>query len=142
MAAHLAEPDGKAAGRVTITTTLTSLIPPFFAVLVVVVCALLEIIDKETAGAVVLGILFTAGLTTGTVFTTAKKTPTDQVKTVYSSGGYDQVVPTVAAEPAPVVTEPVYTGSSAAAPAVELGTSSDGAAARMRAELNAAGGAV
>lgn len=135
MAAHLAEPDGKAAGRVTITTTLTSLIPPFFAVFVVVVCALLDIIDKETAGAVVLGILFTAGLTTGTVFTTAKKTPTDQVKTVYSSGGYDQVVPEVAPalEPAPV-------GSTAVASDASLGTSSDDAAARMRAELNAAGG--
>lgn len=77
-ASAVTDPSGKAAGRVTITSTLTSLIPPFFAIFVVVVLALLEIIDKETAGAIVLGILTTAGLTTGTVYQTAKKTPTDQ----------------------------------------------------------------
>ena len=85
MAAGIHEPSGKAAGRVTITTTLTSLIPPLFAILVVVVCALLDILDEETAGAVVLGVLATAGLTTGTVFATAKRTPTDQARTIWGS---------------------------------------------------------
>jgi hypothetical protein len=131
MAAHLEEPTGKAAGRVTITSTLTSLILPFFAVLVVVVCALLHILSAETAGAVVLGILATAGLTTGTVFSTAKNTPTDQTKVVYSSGGYDQVVPEVA----PVAVASAPTGSTALATADPLETSSNDAAARMRAEL-------
>ena len=118
MAAGIVEPEGKAAGRVTITTTLTSLIPPFVAIFVVVGCALLEILSKETAGAVVLGILATAGLTTGTVYQTAKKTPTDQARTVWSSGPVADVVTpaqapvTVDPDPAPAdvpeaVTDPV-----------------------------------
>lgn len=134
MAAHLEAPSGKAAGRVTITSTLTSLIPPFFAVLVVVLCAVLDILDNETAGAVVLGILFTAGLTSGTVFATAKNTPTDQREQVFSSGGYDQVVPDYV-PPVYSDPQPVTTGSSAVAVDSPLETSDDSAAARMRAEL-------
>lgn len=51
----------------------------------VVVCALLGILDEETTGAVVLGVLATAGLTRGTVFATAKRTPTDQTRLIWGS---------------------------------------------------------
>lgn len=92
MAAGIHEPTGTAAGRVTIWTTFASLIPPLVAIFVVVVCALLEILEKETAGAVILGILATAGLTTGAVFTTAKKTPTDQARLIWGSSPVADVV--------------------------------------------------
>lgn len=92
MAAGIEENPGNVAGRVTITTTLMSLLPPFAAIAVVVGCAMLGILDKETAGAVVLGILATAGLTTSTVFTTAKRTPTDQAKVIWGSAPVSDVV--------------------------------------------------
>lgn len=92
MAAGIHEPTGNTAGRVTIWTTFASLIPPFAAIFAVVVCALLEILEKETAGAVVLGILATAGLTTSAVFTTAKKTPTDQARIIWGSAPVSDVV--------------------------------------------------
>lgn len=100
MAAGIEEPSGKAAGRVTITTTLTSLIPPFATILVVVVVFILEIISAEVAGALILGILVNAGLTSGTVYQTAKKTPTDQARLLWSTGPVsDAVTPVVATLP-------------------------------------------
>lgn len=107
MAAGIEEPSGKAAGRVTIVATLVSLLPPFAAVLVVVVCFLVGILNAETAGAVILGILATAGLTTGTVFTAAKKTPTDQARLIWGSAPVTDVVtpPVAPLDPEPVADE-------------------------------------
>ena len=78
-AAVTTEPDGKSAGRVTMAATVASLIPPLAAAAVVILCFVLGILDAEAAAAAILAILATAGFTTGAVFTTAKKTPTDQV---------------------------------------------------------------
>lgn len=78
-AAVTTEPDGKSAGRVTMAATVASLIPPLAAAAVVIVCFLVGILGAEAAAAAILAILATAGFTTGAVFTTAKKTPTDQV---------------------------------------------------------------
>lgn len=78
-AAVTTEPDGRTAGRVTMAATVASLIPPLAAAAVVIVCFLVGILGAEAAAAAILAILATAGFTTGAVFTTAKKTPTDQV---------------------------------------------------------------
>jgi len=136
MAAGIEEPSGKVAGRVTITTTLTSLIPPFAAVVVVVACALLDILEKETAGAVVLGILATAGLTTGTVYQTAKKTPTDQAKVIWGSTPVADVVTATTVEDFADV--PVGGGSHRADDG-DLTADADALAARA-AELRRGGG--
>ena len=74
------EPSGKAAGRVTVAATLASLIPPLAAAVIVIACFLVGILSAEVAAASILAILATAGLTTSAVFTTAKRTPTDQVR--------------------------------------------------------------
>ena len=78
-AAVTTTPDGKTAGRVTMATTVASLVSPLAAAGVVIVCFLVGILDAEAAAAAILAILATAGLTTSAVFTTAKNTPTDQV---------------------------------------------------------------
>lgn len=75
-----AEPTGQAAGRVTIVTTLASLLPPVVATVIVAVCFTLGILDAGISAGLIIGILGTGIFTTGTVFKTAQKTPTDQVR--------------------------------------------------------------
>lgn len=76
-----AEPTGHAAGRVTITGAFVGLIPPIVTVILVAGCFLIGILTAEIAMAVILGVLVNAGLTTTTVFTAQKRTPTDQLRT-------------------------------------------------------------
>ncbi|RKQ36191.1 hypothetical protein C1C97_000450 [Kocuria tytonis] len=104
------EPTGNKAGRVTLATSLASLVPPLFAVVVVIACYLVGILSAEAAATCVLAVLATAGLTTGAVFTTGKKTPTDQVRTV------SEVVTVPQQAPAPeAVAVPEGTGGHRAA---------------------------
>lgn len=134
MSAGIIEPSGKAAGRVTIVATLVSLIPPFAAVLTVVVAFLLGILDAGTSGAVILGVLATAGLTSGSVFAAAKATPTDQAKVIWGSAPVADVVtpPTapvvepVEVDPAPVVEDevPAPAGVDLAAEVAQVRTGS------------------
>lgn len=152
MAAHLEEPSGKEAGRVTIVTTLTSMLPTIFTCIMIVVEFLIGMISAEIAAAMLLTALGLGSAISGTVFGTPKHTPTDKGKTVYSSGGYDQVVPTTAPLPdyngihgdvdygapvPPTTARPVATGSTALATEEPLRRSNGDAAARMRGELQA-----
>jgi len=81
-ASTITTPDGHTAGRVTIAATLVSLLPPLFAVAVLIGCFLVGIFDAETAATAILAVLATSGLTTGAVYAKAKATPTDQYATV------------------------------------------------------------
>lgn len=92
-------PDGKRAGRVTLATTLVSLLPPVVACVVVVVCFLLGVFSAEAAANIILAILATAGLTTGGVFLAGKNTPTDQRATHVVAGEQPEVLPVDAPVP-------------------------------------------
>ena len=119
MAAGIVEPEGNKAGRVTLVATLVSLLPPVVTVLVVICCYLLDILNAEVAAAVILGVLVSAGLTTGTVFTAAKRTPTDQARLIWGSAPVaDVVTPVAAAVAAEPDLDPVIVPEPAESPVV------------------------
>jgi hypothetical protein len=135
MSAAIDAPTGKEAGRVTIVTTLTSLIPPVAVSGVLILCAVLEIISHEVAGIAILTALGLGAATTGTVFTTAKHTPTDQKAVVFSStlaGATGQTTPEL-----PVHVEQDQPSGSHAIDVDEDPESP--AAAQLRAELRQGG---
>lgn len=101
MSAGIQEHPGNEAGRVTILTTLNSMLPVLFVVLVAVVAFLLGIISAEIAAAVLLTAIGQGTLTSGTVFTTAKKTKTDRADVVWGNPPVSDVVHPVG----PVVVE-------------------------------------
>lgn len=130
MAAGIEEPTGKAAGRVTIVTTLTSLIPPVVISGVLILCAVLNIISDETAGIAILTALGLGAATTGTVFGTAKNTKTDQAAVIWGSAPVaDVVTPPL---PVPVVEDET--------PVVSVPSMDDDAAAQLTAEVDAVRG--
>ncbi|MFF0942677.1 hypothetical protein ACFYE2_00405 [Kocuria sp. CPCC 205300] len=131
MAAGIEEPTGKAAGRVTIVTTLTSLIPPVVVSGVLILCAVLEIISHEVAGIAILTALGLGAATTGTVFSTAKHTKTDQAAVVWGSPPVSDIV-----TPSTPVSAPVVTEDAQDAVVVAEGTEGD-AAANLAAEVEA-----
>lgn len=111
-------PDGKRAGRVTLATTLVSLLPPVAACLVVVVCFLLGVFSADAAANLILGILATAGLTTSGVFLAGKNTPTDQRATHVVAGEQPEVLPVDAPVP-PVETQGRHAVVDSATPDAE-----------------------
>lgn len=104
MAAGIHEPDGHAAGRVTIVTTLMSVLPTVVTCLIIVGATLAEIIPPEIALPLLLTSLAQGSATTGTVFETAKHTKTDQARTIWGSAPVADMVTPPMATPAPTAT--------------------------------------
>lgn len=85
MAAEIHEPTGTTAGRVTIVTTLASLLPTIVVCAIIVIAFLVQMISAEIAAAMLLTALGLGPSISSTVFATAKKTPTDQARLIWGS---------------------------------------------------------